>query len=196
MRFAAFTQRQHDGRDKSGGVLARAEQMKQPRPGEAEARAAFRHFLEAPREGGLRLAIRGGRSDGPRLRPGKGVIARFGRVFGAGANSHEAPRAGFRGIGGKRGGGFQPISILGRGPEAAMRDIPGGVDDDGGAEVLDQPMCFILAQQIHLMRCDTGGGGCGAARRDVGLVAACLQQRRDMPPDESRGARDQNAFRH
>ena len=146
MRFAAFTQCQHDGRDKSGGVLARAEQMKQPRPGEAEARAAFRHFLEAPRECGLGLAIRGGGGDGPCFGPGKGIIARFGCVFGAGAKAHEAPRAGFRSISRKCGGGFQPISILGRGPEAAMRDIPGGMDDDVGAEISDQALRFILAQ--------------------------------------------------
>ena len=35
-----------------------------------------------------------------------------------------------------------------------MRDIPGGVDDDGGAEVLDQALRFILAQQINRMRGD------------------------------------------
>ena len=146
LRFAAFTQRQHDGRDQPRGVLARAKQMKQPRPGKAEARAAFRHFLEAPREGGLRLAIGGGRGDGPCFRPGIGVIARVGRVFGAGAKAHEAPRAGFRSIGGKRGGSFQPIGILRRGPEAPMRDIPGGVDDDVGADILDQTLRFTLAQ--------------------------------------------------
>ena len=146
LRFAAFTQSKHDGRDKPCRVLAWAEQMKQPRPGEAEARAAFLHFLEAPRECGLRLAIRRGGGDAPGFRPGKGIITGFGCVFGAGAKAHEAPRAGFRSIGGKCGGGFQPIGILGRGPEAAMRDIPGGMDDDVGAEISDQALRFILAQ--------------------------------------------------
>jgi hypothetical protein len=112
----------------------------------AEMRAAFSHFGKAPRKRGLGFAVRCCGGNGPRFRPRIGVIAGVGCIFGTGAKTNKAPRARFRSIGRQRSGSFQPIGVFRRGPKPPMGDIPGGMDDDGGAEILDQALRFILAQ--------------------------------------------------
>jgi hypothetical protein len=151
----------------------------------------------ARRQRRLGAAIGRRRVDPPRLAPGLGPLRRprpWPVVFGAAAEAEQpAPAARGEGLA-ERHGQVEPVGILGCGPEAARRHLPGGMHQDGRPDVAQQGPRRPVVAQIRRMpdRIAQAGPACDGMQ----LEPPRGERREHLPPDEAGGAGQQQPLSH